>query len=181
MYIFSPPRALRFLRIVGNCAKRRVLYLANGLYLISFKSVAFSCVKRLPNVTAEISPGIESYYMQWSERFNGNYAGARAVRKSALSARANTAIPARKWCLNSHRLSAGGEGGGEKREVVVEEEGVRIMLFDFPFCDCNRAALIRCFALGTSETIKGVCRPLHPSIPHHHPPPSSNPAYSKLA
>lgn len=50
--------------------------------------------------------------MQWSERFNGNYAGARAVRKSALSARANTAIPARKWCLNSHRLRAGGEGGG---------------------------------------------------------------------
>lgn len=65
-----------------------------------------------PNVTAEISPVIESYYMQWSERFNGNYADARDVRKSALSARANTAIPARKWCLNSHRPCAGGGGGG---------------------------------------------------------------------
>lgn len=142
-----------------------MLYLANGLYLISFESVAFSCVKRLPNVTPEISPVIESYYMQWSERFNGNYADALAIRKSALSARANTAIPARKWCLNSHRLCAGGGGGGV-------EEGARIMLFDFPFCDCNRPALIRCFALGTSETIKGVCRPLHPSTPPP-PPPSS--------
>lgn len=34
--------------------------------------------------------------------------------------------------------------------------GRGIMLFDFPFCDCNRPALIRCFALGTSERLLRV-------------------------
>lgn len=34
--------------------------------------------------------------------------------------------------------------------------GGGIMLFDFPFCDCNRPALIRCFALGTSERLLRV-------------------------
>lgn len=66
------------------------------------------------------------------------------IHKSALSERANTAIPGRKWCLNSHRRR-GGEGGVGG-----------IMLFDFPFCDCNRPALIRCFALGTSERLLRV-------------------------
>lgn len=38
---------------------------------------------------------------------------------------------------------------------AMEREGGRegkrggIMLFDFPLCDCNRPALIRCFALGS--------------------------------
>lgn len=33
------------------------------------------------------------------------------------------------------------EGRGRKRGGI--------MLFDFPLCDCNRPALIRCFALGS--------------------------------
>ena len=43
----------------------------------------------------------------------------------------------------------------KKRERGEGREGGRggkrggIMLFDFPLCDCNRPALIRCFALGS--------------------------------
>lgn len=43
------------------------------------------------------------------------------------------------------------------------------MLFDFPLCDCNRPALIRCIALGSEgETIKGVCSPPSPIHPPLH-------------